>query len=1764
MSNFLDTKADRGARLPIPPKVYFPLSTRNTISKKLLGVGIDAESRDLYSLIEGAIDEGYLVIPGAGYDFLSLADTPNDYAGFTNQFIKVNDTATGLEFGSAGDMNSSIYDPTGVGGDAFNMDNMVEGGTNLILKELERAYIDAVPIHIANISNPHAVTKDQVGLGNVQNVDTTNASNITTGTLPTSVIPPLAIGEVAVVASEVEQLALTAQQGDIAVRTDIQTSFIHNGGIAGDMTDWTELLFSGGGGAVDSVNGYVGVVTLDTGDLAENGNLWYTDARVNANATVVTNAAHAALLSGNPHNVTASDVGLGNVDNTSDLNKPISNATQSALDTKLESVVGGSNISVDITDPINPIISATGLVTDHGALTGLSDDDHTQYLTTARANDWLATKTTTNLTEGTNLYFTQARVSGNSDVIANVAHAATVTGNPHAVTKADVGLGNVNNTSDLNKPISTATQAALDLKLDSVVGGTGITIDNTDPNNPIINSSADLSVTLQEAFENGSAEPQLVTTTDVGYRTFVVQSGSGDDNDGVFGILNNAGSPVFSIQGTGQMAVVGDIVVTGTVDGVDLSTKATTWDAKLDSVVGGTGISIDNTDPINPIISYSGSSPTVTLQDAYDASTSPQILTSTINGALNLKRGSAADTDAVLLVTKGNGDPVAGITGAGQGIFYDLQIVDDIVISGKVDGRFVSADGTTLDNHVADTSIHIPSGGTTGQLIEKVDDTDYNVQWASPSSLGFATNLQDAYDNSSSPEIVTDATNGAVTIRRGSASDNDLILTIENGAGSPLIGGNGNGVWACTTLQASNNAQITGSITVGGTVDGRDVAADGTAQDNHIADSTIHFTEASIDHTNITNIGTNTHAQIDSHIADSSIHFSDLSGFDTDDLSEGTTNVYNKIPTGGIAGQVLEKVDGTDYNIQWTDASSGGTTTVIPYASFYQGTGGITAISNTEKILNISSTFVNSGSEYTLSSNQITVASAGDHQISFDTYINNSSTSRSEYSIYLKKNGTEVTGTRSAVYQRGYDSGMTGSINVILTLAASDYLEAAIIRTDGTATTGYQDANGTRFSIMRVDELGGAKGDTGATGATGPAGADGLLQSVVGGTDITVDSSDPANPIINYTGSGGGAEVNDLTSAVTWANVPDANITESSVTQHEGALTITESQISDLSHFTPSTLLTDYSFTDNSSNWNTAYSWGNHAGLYDTVGTASGLIGTHESTYNHSNYNTAYSWGDHSTAGYLTDITGESIKDLSDVFSSMTPSDGQALIYDTTNGWQAETLPSGVTDHTLLSNIGTNTHAQIDTHLALTNEHIDWTVDNGATNINLNNIVAVPEGVVTAHEAALTITASQITDFDTEVSNNASVVANTAKVSFPGFTSLSADYGFTDNSTNWNTAYGWGDHSTQGYLTSYTETDPIYTSSTWFNTANNSGNWNTAYSWGDHAGLYANVSHTHTASQITDFDTEVANNSAVTANTAKVTNATHTGDVTGSTSLTVNPVAISNKTNITSVDVSNDRILLWDATDSQLKRVAPRYLGDGNGMWSSTNSGDDIPNDFVVGIGNSLTFGVGGGDFVIDSNAGEIASLIPHRFDDEAQFDNDITLGGLLIDENASSGTAGQVLSATATGVEWADAASGGSLTAYKTSDEDIEKTNTLVIDSDVQVSLDASSTYSLECVIAYSADSVPDIKIGWSGPSGATMYWTDEAVEEQNARAIGTSANYPGSGLTAIKLVHIHGMVFTSTTAGTFGLTWAQNAVTSSLYARLKKGTYIKLTKLN
>jgi hypothetical protein len=122
--------------------------------------------------------------------------------------------------------------------------------------------------------------------------------------------------------------------------------------------------------------------------------------------------------------VTKADVGLGNADNTSDANKPVSTATQTALNAKL---------------------NAAAVDTD-GTMAGNSD---------STVPSQKAVRTYVAANAGTGGVPTTRTVNGH-------ALSADVT-----VTKSDVGLGNADNTSDANKPVSTAAQTALNLKLDS-------------------------------------------------------------------------------------------------------------------------------------------------------------------------------------------------------------------------------------------------------------------------------------------------------------------------------------------------------------------------------------------------------------------------------------------------------------------------------------------------------------------------------------------------------------------------------------------------------------------------------------------------------------------------------------------------------------------------------------------------------------------------------------------------------------------------------------------------------------------------------------------------------------------------------------------------------------------------------------------------------------------------------------------------------------------------------------------------------------------------------------------------------------------------------------------------------------------------------------------------------------------------------------------------------------------------------------------------
>jgi hypothetical protein len=150
-----------------------------------------------------------------------------------------------------------------------------------------------------SITNVQAGNVTGLGTAATKNADNTANNTVLldgSGLLPTSVLPPLAVNETFVVASQAAMLSLTAQRGDMAIRTDVNKTFVLSTDSPTTLADWKELLSPG---SVVSVNGQTGVVVLTTTNIAEGTNLYYTTARVNTDAPNVTlGTANGLALTG--------------------------------------------------------------------------------------------------------------------------------------------------------------------------------------------------------------------------------------------------------------------------------------------------------------------------------------------------------------------------------------------------------------------------------------------------------------------------------------------------------------------------------------------------------------------------------------------------------------------------------------------------------------------------------------------------------------------------------------------------------------------------------------------------------------------------------------------------------------------------------------------------------------------------------------------------------------------------------------------------------------------------------------------------------------------------------------------------------------------------------------------------------------------------------------------------------------------------------------------------------------------------------------------------------------------------------------------------------------------------------------------------------------------------------------------------------------------------------------------------------------------------
>lgn len=85
------------------------------------------------------------------------------------------------------------------------------------------------------------------------------------GKLDSSIMPAIAISDTFVKANQTEMLALTAEVGDICVRTDLNKTYILKTAGASTLANWQELLFPTS--PVSSVAGKTGAVTLAASDV---------------------------------------------------------------------------------------------------------------------------------------------------------------------------------------------------------------------------------------------------------------------------------------------------------------------------------------------------------------------------------------------------------------------------------------------------------------------------------------------------------------------------------------------------------------------------------------------------------------------------------------------------------------------------------------------------------------------------------------------------------------------------------------------------------------------------------------------------------------------------------------------------------------------------------------------------------------------------------------------------------------------------------------------------------------------------------------------------------------------------------------------------------------------------------------------------------------------------------------------------------------------------------------------------------------------------------------------------------------------------------------------------------------------------------------------------------------------------------------------------------------------------------------------------------
>ena len=555
----------------------------------------------------------------------------------------------------------------------------------------------------------------------------------------------LAVTTVQTASSQSAHLALTAEQGDVVVRSDENKSYIHNGGSAGNMTDYT--LLATPTDSVLSVNGVTGAITaahIATAVEAASGSNTFTDAdhtKLNnieaaADVTDATNVTAAgALMDSELAGLAAVKATTGTfltADQTKlDAIEASATADQTSADIRGLVAIDEDNMSSDSATKL-PTQQSVKAYVDTQVATVPVGDITSVVAGTGLTGGGTSGDVTVNVIGGTG-------ITANADDIAIDSTVATLTGTQTMSAKTltspvfNTGVSGSAILDEDNFASNSATKIATQQSIKAYVDAAILTEDNTDE---IVEGSSNLYHTTARA------------------RASISVTDSGGDGS----LAYNSTSGVVTYTGPSAAEARAHISVTD---------------------AGGDGSA------------------------AYNSST----------GVITYTGPSAAEVRAHL--SAGTGVTYSGgAFSIGQAVATDSDVTfDDVVVSGNLTINGTTTTAASTNTTIADKLIELGNGqsgspsGDLGLVFER----------------GSSANAFIGFDESTDKFTVgtgtfTGASTGNLSITTGT-----LVANIE----------------AATVV-------TTGNITVGGTVDGRDMQTDGTKLDAIEASATADQTGAQI------------------------------------------------------------------------------------------------------------------------------------------------------------------------------------------------------------------------------------------------------------------------------------------------------------------------------------------------------------------------------------------------------------------------------------------------------------------------------------------------------------------------------------------------------------------------------------------------------------------------------------------------------------------------------------------------------------------------------------------------------------------------------------------------------------------------------------------------------------------------------------------------------------------------------------------------------